>query len=237
MIPIMPNRERGTALIIAMLFLVILGMLGVTTMTNTTLDERMAGNSRDRDIAMQAAEAALRDAERDLSNTNSAFRVVALANFPAFPSANCVAALCAEGAAQSNLTDPVRSAFYGQFSGELPLDGPTHDACRTALAGRSGDRAIAERMPGRRDQTRAGGRIAPALDGGGGTRMDQPRRRVPAVGRLVRTAGENARRPAGNGGREPDNFERIGALLSCTHVRGRSQRRTARGRSAGSLPG
>ena len=53
------RTQRGTALIIAMLFLVILGMLGVTTMTATTLEERMAGNTRDRDLAMQAADDAL----------------------------------------------------------------------------------------------------------------------------------------------------------------------------------
>lgn len=119
------QRQQGTALVIAMLFLVILGMLGMTTMTTTTLDERMAGNSRDRDIAMQAAEAALRDAERDLSNTSVSFRVVTLANFPAAGSPNCVVALCAEGASiTTNLTDPTKSAFYGQLTGELALDGP-----------------------------------------------------------------------------------------------------------------
>jgi type IV pilus assembly protein PilX len=119
------QNQQGTALVIAMLFLVILGMLGMTTMTNTTLDERMAGNARDRDIAMQAAEAALRDAERDLVNTSASYRIVTLANFPVAGSPNCVLALCAEGAsATTNITDPVKSAFYGQFTSELVMDGP-----------------------------------------------------------------------------------------------------------------
>jgi len=120
------SRQRGTALVVAMLFLAILGILGATTMTNTTLEERMAGNARDRDIALQAAEAALRDAERDLTNTKTSFRVVTVAAFPAAGSTSCVAALCAENAPMgTNITDPVKSAFYGQFTGELPLDGPT----------------------------------------------------------------------------------------------------------------
>jgi len=127
--PTTMRRESGTALVIAMLFLVILGMLGVTTMTGTTLEERMAGNSRDRDIAMQAAEAALRDAERDLTNTSTAYRVVKVTptnSFPATGSGLCSAALCAEGASlTTNITDPVKSAFYGQFTGELPIQGPT----------------------------------------------------------------------------------------------------------------
>jgi type IV pilus assembly protein PilX len=115
------DRQRGTALVVAMLFLVILGMLGMTTMTGTTLEERMAGNARDRDIAMQSAEAVLRDAERDLTNTNPAFRVVTVAGFVA----GCSGALCTQGAALSNIDDPVKSAFYGQFSSELPIQGPT----------------------------------------------------------------------------------------------------------------
>jgi type IV pilus assembly protein PilX len=121
MMPARPSKQRGTALIIAMLFLVILGMLGVTTMTSTTLEERMAGNTRDRDIAMAAAEAALRDAERDLKNVNAAFRVVKVANF----GAACPAALCTEGNAPvASITDPVKSAFYGQFTGEIAMGGP-----------------------------------------------------------------------------------------------------------------
>jgi len=108
------RTQRGTALIIAMLFLVILGMLGVTTMTATTLEERMAGNTRDRDIAMQAAEAALRDAERDLTNTLAATgRVVTLAMF----SAGCNGGLCTEGVAIfTNIDDTAKSAYFTQFA-------------------------------------------------------------------------------------------------------------------------
>lgn len=57
------RRERGASLIVALIFLVIMAMLGVTVANVTNLEERMAGNTRDRDLALQAAEAALRDAE------------------------------------------------------------------------------------------------------------------------------------------------------------------------------
>lgn len=60
------HPERGAVLIVALLFLVMLTLLGVTAMTSTTMEERMAGNSRDAGIAFQAAEAALRDGRRDL---------------------------------------------------------------------------------------------------------------------------------------------------------------------------
>lgn len=115
------HSQRGTALVIAMLFLVILGMLGMTTMTATTLEERMAGNARDRDIAIQAAEAALRDAERDLVNDNLAYRVISI---PTGFVAGCALALCTEGAALTSLDDTAKSAFLGQFTIETPVQGP-----------------------------------------------------------------------------------------------------------------
>ena len=61
------NGQRGAVLIIALLFLTILTILGVTAMTTTTYEERLAGNARDAGTAFQAAEAALRDARRDLN--------------------------------------------------------------------------------------------------------------------------------------------------------------------------
>jgi len=59
--------QRGAVLVISLLFLVILTILGVTAMTTTTFEERMAGNTRDVGLAFQAAEAALRDARRDIN--------------------------------------------------------------------------------------------------------------------------------------------------------------------------
>jgi type IV pilus assembly protein PilX len=61
------NGQRGAVLVIALLFLTILTILGVTAMTATTYEERLAGNARDAGAAFQAAEAALRDARRDLN--------------------------------------------------------------------------------------------------------------------------------------------------------------------------
>lgn len=63
----MPRLQRGASLLIALIFLVMMAMLGVTVANVTNLEERMAGNTRDRDLALQAAEAALRDAERRLA--------------------------------------------------------------------------------------------------------------------------------------------------------------------------
>lgn len=58
-----PTRPRGAVLIVSLLILLVMTLLGVAAMQSTTLEERMTGNMRDRSLALQAAETALRDAE------------------------------------------------------------------------------------------------------------------------------------------------------------------------------
>ena len=58
--------ERGSSLLISLIFLAILTMLGLMALRVATVEERMSGNMRDRSVAFQSAEAALRDAERDI---------------------------------------------------------------------------------------------------------------------------------------------------------------------------
>ena len=55
--------QRGSTLGVSLIFLVLLTLLGLTAMQDTGLQERMAGNARDKDMALQAGEAGLRDAE------------------------------------------------------------------------------------------------------------------------------------------------------------------------------
>lgn len=59
-------RQRGWTLLTSLVFLFILSMLGIAAMQGASLEERMAGNQRERNIAFEAAEAALRDAEQDI---------------------------------------------------------------------------------------------------------------------------------------------------------------------------
>lgn len=67
-----PRAQRGVALVIALIFLLVLTMIGVSAMQTTTIQERMAGNVRDRNVAFQAAEAGLRDAEAELESATLA---------------------------------------------------------------------------------------------------------------------------------------------------------------------
>lgn len=58
--------QRGSALIMGLIMLLVITMIGLTAMQTTTQQERMAGNMRDRNIAFQAAETALRRGEEML---------------------------------------------------------------------------------------------------------------------------------------------------------------------------
>lgn len=57
------KHQQGVALVMSLIFLIVLTIIGLTGMRNTTLQERMAGALRDQGIAFQAAEAALREGE------------------------------------------------------------------------------------------------------------------------------------------------------------------------------
>jgi len=65
-----PQKQRGTALIVALVFLLLMTILAVTAVSRSSLEEKMAGNLKDQQIAFQAAEAALRDAENYLGTLN-----------------------------------------------------------------------------------------------------------------------------------------------------------------------
>lgn len=58
-----PRRQAGVVLLTGLIFLVILTLIALAAMQSTTLEERMAGNSRSRDLAFQGGEAAVRAAE------------------------------------------------------------------------------------------------------------------------------------------------------------------------------
>lgn len=58
--------QRGSALIVALVFLLAMTLIGTTAMQGTTQQERMAGNYWDRNLAFQAAEAALSVGGRSL---------------------------------------------------------------------------------------------------------------------------------------------------------------------------
>ncbi|MEO1750953.1 PilX N-terminal domain-containing pilus assembly protein [Thiofaba sp. EF100] len=77
--PKTPEHQQGAALIVALILLLIMTILGLSSIRTTVMDEKMTAASYDRSLAFQAAEAALRAgeavalAQSTASPKNSAF--------------------------------------------------------------------------------------------------------------------------------------------------------------------
>ena len=61
--------QQGVVLIVGLILLLLLTLIGITGMQMTSLEEKMAGNMRDRNLAFQAAESALAAGEKWLEDT------------------------------------------------------------------------------------------------------------------------------------------------------------------------
>lgn len=64
------RSQRGVVLVVCLLLMLVMSIISAGALRSTTLQERMAGNARDTNSAFQAAEAALRAAERILAGPN-----------------------------------------------------------------------------------------------------------------------------------------------------------------------
>jgi len=65
------RKQHGAVLVMALLMLFVLTLIGVSSINTTTLEEKMSGNSRNRSLAFQATESAVRDAENYIESTIS----------------------------------------------------------------------------------------------------------------------------------------------------------------------
>ncbi|HFD13100.1 MAG TPA: pilus assembly protein PilX [Crenotrichaceae bacterium] len=57
------QEQRGATLVVSLILLIVMAMIGLSSMQSTTFEEKMAGNMRDQSVAFQAAETALRAGE------------------------------------------------------------------------------------------------------------------------------------------------------------------------------
>lgn len=69
------RKEQGTVLVVALVILLVITLLSIGNMRSSVLEEKMAGNTNDRNVAFQAGESALREAELFLEG------IVSLGNF------------------------------------------------------------------------------------------------------------------------------------------------------------
>lgn len=65
-------KQQGAVLIVGLIMMLLLTIIGLAAVRGTDLQERMAGNMRDRNLAFQSAEAALRIGEEELDGALTA---------------------------------------------------------------------------------------------------------------------------------------------------------------------
>ena len=146
--PINRKRQQGASLIMVLIVLTVVSLLGVAGIQISMMSERGARNDRDQQIAWQAAEAALLDAQFDLDDLATASPRYNIGRFPltigaskdmiGFTGINCnstgiYTGLCpftAPKAAWLNVDFTVtsaaaQSAGFGQFTGRLFPSGST----------------------------------------------------------------------------------------------------------------
>jgi type IV pilus assembly protein PilX len=66
------SRQCGAVLVVSLLLLLIMTVIGVAAMSTNSLEERIAGNLGDRDLAFQAAESGVRACEGYVLNNTLA---------------------------------------------------------------------------------------------------------------------------------------------------------------------
>lgn len=112
------TSQRGAALFTGLIFLVVLTLISLSAIKATSLEERMAGNARDQDVAFEAAEAGIRDAMKRL---------------PSLSPSSAFVTGCANGLCLNDPATPVWSALTtnnqwpsaktAAYNGTLTLDG------------------------------------------------------------------------------------------------------------------
>jgi type IV pilus assembly protein PilX len=131
-----PCRQAGVSLVVSLLMLIVVLLLGISAAQIALQGEKASRNDRDRQIALQAAEAALMDAEFDIQGSSakeSRSDLFSSDSAMSFPAVGCksdgkFAGLC--GSTDANGT-PVwlsvdfmdesasaKTVAYGQFTGQ-----------------------------------------------------------------------------------------------------------------------
>ena len=124
-----PRPARGFTLVAILLMIVVVAVLALAGVGSSLMQERMAGNARDRNVAMQAAEAALRDAEAEVEanlGATSGFDSTCgngLCTPPSMDSANPTSA-----PKWTTIDWDTQSRAYGSATNAASLKGPDNEA-------------------------------------------------------------------------------------------------------------
>jgi len=116
-------KQQGAVLVVGLIMLLVMTVIGLSAMRSTILEEKMAGNFRDSNIAFQAAETVLRDGEKDVL-CQSCTRSPAISGLTNFDP-GCTNGLC-EGWTSTVWTDSTKMANatnYGTYTAATAISG------------------------------------------------------------------------------------------------------------------
>ena len=65
------RSQRGAVLIVSLVMLLVITLIAVSSMQDTVLEEKMAGNTKDRNLAFQTTESGIREAENYIESVVS----------------------------------------------------------------------------------------------------------------------------------------------------------------------
>ena len=74
------QRQSGMSLFPALMFLLVLSVLGVSALNSTLMQDKMVSNTKDVNLAFQAAEAGLRDGEADVERNKTIWTATAFSS-------------------------------------------------------------------------------------------------------------------------------------------------------------
>ena len=121
---LLPDKQTGATFATGLIFLVVLTLFGTTAMRTAGMEERMSGNLRDRNLALQAAEMTLRYAEQHIRDndpaTNTPNPIDGVTDFDN----NCTNGLCYYGAgvsAPGEIGNPASPAWVTYCTPDCPI--------------------------------------------------------------------------------------------------------------------
>lgn len=144
---VLPHKQRGATLILTLLILVMIMMYGIPAAMDSIQNERMAGSTRNRDLAFQAAEHTLKRAENWLfTQTSATLGALAPTSSSCPGSADPDAGDCVMPNAQCHANDAAYwNAFNGSGGNVCVMTGLGNQLDNELVAAQPG--YIVERMP------------------------------------------------------------------------------------------
>lgn len=108
------QRQKGATLVVALVILLIMSVIGISNMQSSTMQERMAANSRQKSLAKYSAESALKVAEGWLDdNVTSIHHLAQFNGSSGLYSAVMASQSVAQSLSTQDIADPTEASQWG----------------------------------------------------------------------------------------------------------------------------